>query len=94
MKETRPLEKTAVDRYPELIRTLGSECAALEIICGLYLAGDMRPVFMECVFGREILMTAAELSDVGEDRWKDAYPSLWHAAEYLRTGKQMRRNEL
>lgn len=85
MNDTKTMERTALDSFPGLIRALGERAAAMEVICGVFRTGDMRPVFLESVFGREIAEQAKLLTGRhGPDGWQQLYPSMWSAVQFLR----------
>lgn len=83
---TKTMERTVLERYADLIGALGNRTEALEIICGVFRTGDIRPAFLEHTFGRQILDEANRLSAQHcAKSWENRFPSLWNAAEFIRT---------
>lgn len=90
LKHDRAMERTALARYPQLLQRLGSRAEALEVICGVFRAGDMRPAFFEHAFGRQILDEAERLSAEHGPGWRERFASLSGAEAFIRTGQHPR----
>lgn len=79
------MERIAVQCYPGLLKVLGSDADALEMMCGIYAAGEMRAGFLEAVFGREVRRVSSALDkECADGEWASDYPAISRAREHLK----------